>query len=134
MSKKFRNYFIGELVVIFAVVAVFKIVSERLQAGAVAGTLFVALGVWIVSAGVRDRGFRKTPTFIMALVHLFGSALPLMITRFMNSAAVFDDIRVLGMPGPVFHQVSTGIYLLLMASTVFDWVRMARSRVTSPGS
>ncbi|MES2964926.1 MAG: hypothetical protein V4760_13630 [Bdellovibrionota bacterium] len=131
MSKKFRNYFIGELIVIGAVVLVFKLVSERLVAGAVAGTFFVALGIWIASSGWSDRGFRRTPTFIVALVHLFASALPLMITRFMNSASVFDDVRVLGLPGPVFHRVSTAVYLLLMAATVFDWVRSARSGVGS---
>ncbi len=123
MTRIFRNYLLGEILVIIAVPSIFRGIESRLIAGAVAGTIFVALGVWIVMRGLRDSSFRWTPTFIMGAIHLFGSALPLMITRLMNAAAGFEDVLVLGLPGPVFHQVSTGIFSLLMIATGVDCIR-----------
>jgi uncharacterized YccA/Bax inhibitor family protein len=127
MQRIYRNFFFVEIAVIIAVTAVFKAIPERIVAGAVAGTMFVLLGLVIVGWGLKLPAVRRTPTFFAGLIHLFGSALPLMVTRFLNSAAVFEDVRVLGLPGPVFHQVSTFIYLGLMAATVFDWVRAHRA-------
>lgn len=127
MGKTYRNLFLFEVAVIVAVVFVFRTIQERIVAGAVAGTLFVLLGLVIVGWGLKVPTARRTPTFIAGLVHLFGSALPLMVTRFLNSAAVFEDVRVLGMPGPVFHQVSSYVYLGLMIATVFDWVRSRKA-------
>lgn len=126
-AKDFRNLFVGEILVILLVVATFRSIEERIVAGAVAGTLFVVLGVWICGRALRSPRYRRTPTFVVGLIHLFGSALPLMVTRFANSAALFEDVRVLGLPGPVFHRVSSFIYLALLLATLVDWIRFARA-------
>ena len=110
---------------------IFISIESRLIAGLVAGAIFVSLGVFIVAVGAQVRAFRKTPTFWAGVLHLFGSALPLLITRMMGLSKNFEDVRVLGISGPVFHQVSTGIFAVLLIATAFDLVRSWRRRVNS---
>jgi hypothetical protein len=96
--------------------------------------MFVSFGVFIVVIGAQVKAFRRTPTFWAGCLHLFGSALPLIVTRMMNFSKGFEDVRVLGLPGPVFHQVSTGIFGILMIATFFDLVRSWRRGRTSISS
>lgn len=126
MSKRFGFYFLIEVLVIFMVGAAFSLIENKLHAGAIAGTLFVLLGLAVVAPAVREPDYRKRPTFFAGLLHLFGSALPLLISRFAQADLRFEDVRVLGLSGPQFHQVSNVIYMILMAATAFDWFR-ARS-------
>ncbi|HVK60275.1 MAG TPA: hypothetical protein VM432_01945, partial [Bdellovibrionales bacterium] len=69
---------------------------------------------------------RKSPTFYASLAHLFLTSLPLTITRFANYSLDFGDVRILGLPGPVFHGLSSAVYLVLILSTIFDLVRSYR--------
>lgn len=126
----FQKTLIFELTVIAAVATIFRLITERLIAGALAGTLFVALGLWIVISGVRSKTLRRSATFIMGCVHLFAIALPMVITRFMNAALAFADVRILGLPGPVFHQLSTGVYALMIVATVGDAIFWRRREIT----
>jgi len=130
MKKFYAWLLFVELLVVAAAPVIFTTIQSRLIAGMMAGAIFVALGIFIVMIGVQNRAFRKTPTFWMGALHLFGSALPLLITRLMNFSAGFEDVRVFGLPGPVFHQVSTGIFALLMLATVFDLVRAWRAKAS----
>lgn len=130
MSRWFRNLFLLEIAVICAVVAIFKIVSTRLYAGAMAGTLFVALGVWIVFSGFREKQILKSASFVLGAIHLFAVALPMMIIRFLNSSSAFGDVKILGLSGPAFHQLSTVVYLLLIVATLIDWYRFHRSELS----
>ena len=127
MKRYFGFLLFFELVVIGLVVGAFKLIPERLVAGAVAGTIFVLLGLFIVRSGWKDRT-KRTASFWMGCVHLFGSSLPLMITRLLNSSGSFEQVDVLGLPGPVFHRVSTTIYLVMMAATVWDLVRAGKAQ------
>jgi hypothetical protein len=126
MKNLYRGFLIAEILVIFAVSVIFKLVPDKLVAGAVAGTIFVLIGIWIVTSGFRNSFVRKSPTFVLGCVHLFVVALPMMITRLMNYAAKFEDVRILGMPGPMFHHLSTVVYFLMMIATAFDWWRAWR--------
>ena len=123
MSRVFLRLLITEILVIPIVTIFFKIVENRMLAGAMAGGVFVALGLFIFFEGMRSRFVRRSATFALGCIHLFVISLPLMITRLANSALAFDQVLVLGLPGPLFHQISTGIYFVLMAATVFDMVR-----------
>lgn len=126
MSRWFRNLLILEFAVIGVVAAIFKIVTARLYAGAMAGTLFVALGVWIVFWGLRIQAVRRSASFVVGAIHLFLVALPMMIVRFLNVSAEFADVKIFGLSGPAFHRLSSVVYLLLIAATLFDWYRFRR--------
>ena len=128
MTKFYGWLLVVEFLVAASAPIIFKSIESRLIAGMVAGGVFVAIGVFIVMIGVQNRLFRRTPTFWAACLHLFGSALPLLITRAINFSRGFDDVLVLGLPGPVFHQLSTGIFLVLMVATAFDLIRAWRRK------
>jgi hypothetical protein len=123
LRSPFAQYFVAELIVIVSVIQIFIRVSNRAIAGLIAGSLFVALGVWIAYFGFIDPRMRKSASFWLALVHLGGSALPLLGTRLRNLNTPFEVLDVLGLPGPVFHQVSSTIYLMLIVATAADWWR-----------
>lgn len=123
MSRIFLRSLLAEVVVIFMVIAVFRLIESRLIAGAVAGTVFIALGVFVLTPGLRNREYRRSKTFVAGCLHLFLSALPLFVTRLLNAATDFQNVSVLGMPGPIFHRVSTGIYVLLLIATILDWIQ-----------
>lgn len=121
-----------ELVVVAIVPIIFVNIESRLVAGMIAGTIFIALGLFVFVKGLRERAFRKTFSFAAGCLHLFLSAFPLFITRLMNYSKGFEDVRVMGLPGPVFHQVSTAIFSLLLLATVIDlvltWRRLRAGR------
>lgn len=123
MRRNFIYFLAAELIVIGLVLLIFRFIEPRILAGATAGSVFVALGLYIFVSGVRNVEVRRSLTFVVGSIHLFVVALPLMITRFLNSSLVFEDVRVLGLPGPVFHQVSSYVYLALIVATVIDIIR-----------
>lgn len=126
MSRIFLRNLMAEVAVIFLVTGVFRLIENRLVAGAIAGSIFILLGLIVLAPGYRDRSYRRTKTFVAGCAHLFLSALPLFITRMFNATSSFENVSVLGMPGPLFHRVSTGIYLLLLIATLLDWVQSRR--------
>jgi hypothetical protein len=128
MTKFYGWLLVVEFLVVAAAPVIFTTIESRLLAGMLAGAIFVALGIFIVMIGVQNRVFRRTPTFWAGCLHLFGSALPLLITRLMNVSKGFEDVRVLGLPGPVFHRISTGVFAVLMIATAFDLIRSWRTK------
>jgi len=122
-SRLFLRFFVVEVLVIAVAVMSFRFIPERIFAGVVAGSAFTALGTWIFWSGARLSRLRRTPTYWFGCLHLFVVALPMMITRFLNHSAEFKDVLILGLPGPVFHQLSTGVYFALLAATAFDFAR-----------
>lgn len=131
MEKHYRNLLIFELIVIVLVTLIFRLIESRLAAGRVAGAVFLSLGFYVVLTGLRmPRGRWRSASFLTGLIFFFGVALPLVVSRFIQSETSFEQVRVLGLPGPVFHRVSTAIYLVLMAATVWDWFRAGRRERT----
>lgn len=122
MWKKYLGFLLSELLVVAAVVTTFSIVEQKVVGGLVGGTLFVAQGFWILIAGIRTKSIRRSFTFYLVIVHLGLCALPLMLTRLWNLRVSFDLIEVFGLPGPVFHRISTTVYLCLILGTLFDLV------------
>lgn len=127
MKRYFAGLLVLELIVIAIVTTIFRLIADRAVAGVIAGTVFVLLGLFIVRGGWRDRA-KRTASYWMGCVHLFGSALPLMITRLLNWSTGFEHVNVLGLPGPVFHRVSTTIYMIMLIATVWDLVRASRAQ------
>lgn len=127
MKRLFLRCLIFEVLVVMAVVAVFRLIEVRLMAGAVAGLIFLALGLYIFVMGFKEPQFRRSKTFAAGCAHLFLSAIPLFLTRFLNYGLEFENVNILGLPGPLFHRVSTGIYIVLLVATLFDLVMALRS-------
>lgn len=127
MRRYFGFLLVVEILVIGIVTAIFMSVPDRMTAGAIAGTVFVLLGFYIVRGGWKERE-KRTASYYAGCLHLFVGSLPLMITRFLNSAAGFEQVNVLGLPGPIFHRVSTTIYTILLVATVWDFLRASKAQ------
>jgi hypothetical protein len=123
MRKVLLILLVLEIAVMIAVVFVFRTIENRFHAGLVAGSLFILLGMAIVGRGWNSPEFRRVPTFAVGCLHLFGVALPMIIIRVLNADSDFREIPVWGLPGPVFHKLSEGVYLLLLLVTAFDAYR-----------
>ena len=131
MFKRLLWLFIAEIFVVIAVGFVFRLVEPRIVAAFIAGSLFVSLGFSIVILGLWNRSFLKRPTFIVGCMHLFAIALPLLVTRALTTHLEFSEVRVLGLPGPVFHQLSTWVYLALMIATIIDLFHYRKNKKAS---
>lgn len=130
MSRIFAKCLVMEITVVVLVTITFRAIENRLVAGAIAGGMFIALGVFIVGFAVKWRAFLRTATFWLGCMHLFLVALPMVVIRLLNAEGQFSQDRIWGLSGPLFHRVSTGLYLTLMISTAFDWWRVKnRERV-----
>ena len=123
MARIHALLFLAEAIVVGLVIAIFRIIENRIVAGAVAGSVFVLLGALIVGLVWSKGGRWKALSLYAGSVHLFWVALPLLITRMMNTSMPFDSMYVWGLPGPVFHKISNYVYLVMMATTAVDWVR-----------
>lgn len=124
MGKILSFVFGFEIAAMIVAFASFKMIADRGVASIIAGSMFVALGVTIVALGLRDRGFRKTFTFWLGLIHLFVISLPMMGTRIATMGADFHSVLILGViPGPTFHRMSEMFYVVLVIGTVIDRVR-----------
>ena len=118
--RKFRWLMGAELGSVVGVTLLFRLVEPKVVAALWAGALFVALGATIVLIGTRSREFRRTWTFRAGVLHLFATAIPLFITRLFTYGTEFRAVTIFGISGPVFHRLSEGVYLLLIAGTGFD--------------
>ncbi len=121
--KDFLIFLALEAVAIVWAGAVFSVLSSRLMAGALAGSYFLGFGSYILYQLMKRGRPYFWATFYPALVHVFVITLPMMITRFLNWDQVFEEVRILGLEGPVFHQLSTWVFSTLMLATAVDALR-----------
>ena len=102
------------------VIAIFKNIEEREKAGLIAGVYFVLSGSWIFIRNLKWYEFKKSPVFWLSAVHLFFISVPLLTTRVLTLGTSFEEISVLGIPGPQFHKVSERILLALTVATIYE--------------
>ena len=107
--------------------AAFTILESKLIAGALAGGYFVVSGIVMLGMAVHWPEKWKSVTWYVLFVHVFLISLPMLMSRFAQMALSFDEVRVFGIPGPVFHQISTGVFSVLIVGTIVDWLRTWRT-------
>jgi hypothetical protein len=124
MKRKDFFIFLGlEAIAIVWAGAVFALLSSRLIAGALASSYFLGFGSFILWRLWRGGRAVQWLTLYPALVHVFVITLPMMITRFLNWDQPFEQVRILGLEGPVFHSLSTWVFTALMIATAIDAFR-----------
>lgn len=101
----------------------FAVIESRLVAGMAAGSYFVFVGVYLLFKIWRWPNRWKVLTIYPALVHTFVISLPMMIVRLSSWALAFEDVRIWGLPGPVFHKLSTVVFTVLIVATLVDLAR-----------
>lgn len=106
--------------------ASFAVFENRRVAGAVAGGYFVLSGLIMVWRGSRWTDKWMSAAWYPLLVHVFLISIPMIAMRFWQVAQDFEEVRIWGLPGPVFHRLSTSIFLVLVAGTIIDLIRIWR--------
>ena len=121
MNNFYLKSLIAEIVTIILVTLTFINISNHLIAGRIAGTFFLLLGLFVCSKGFTTKEYRKTYSFIVGCLHLLLSLI-MIITRILHPKGSFADVNILGfIPGPVYHQISSAIYGMLIVATCLDW-------------
>jgi hypothetical protein len=107
---------------------VFSLVPAKLLAGALAGSYFLGFGFYMLIKMHTWEGKNTSPTWYLLFVHIFAISIPMLISRFAQAALGFDDVKILGIPGPIFHKISSGVFVALVAATVIDLIRSVRAK------
>lgn len=125
---RFFSYFLLQLLVIIAVMALFHFNSDKKTASVQAGFLFVLLPIVLISVEVLGFGYRGKLWLFGMIQFWFLFALPILTLRLMNWDADFSSLSYMGIPGPVLHQWSSKSYLLMMAITLIEAWRLHKSK------
>lgn len=109
---------------------VFRLGLDPRIAGLIAGSAFIGIGLYGVSAGWMNRSL-EVPGYavlFMALVHLLAVAIPMLGFRILHWDEPFSKVAVWGLSGPDFHQLSTRLYGVWMIFTALAaWRARKRS-------
>ena len=112
-----------DAVVIAAVVFIFKLNSDVKLASVQAGVLFVLLPLILGGLEWKKAAFQRK-SFYLGLLQFWGFfALPILGLRLLNWDAAFSDLSILGVPGTTLHQFANQSYMLMMALTLWNFIR-----------
>jgi hypothetical protein len=124
--RDLKTFLIIQLIAIAIAGLSFKLIDSRLLAGAVAGFYFVTSGLFMVLRAWRWGDKWASAMWYPLLIHVFVISIPMVIARFLQARLGFEEVRIWGLPGPVFHRLSSSVFMLLLLATVFDWIRVYR--------
>ncbi len=115
---------------------IFQVGLEPRVAGLIAGSGFVAVGIYglIVSWSERRNRPFALASAGLALIHLLGVALPMLGFRLQNWDQPFSKVEVWGLKGPEFHQISTRLYGIWLALVLVAWLIEGKRKKDPNGS
>ncbi len=116
-ARDLRIFLFTEVLTVPVVILIFKFIEPKSHAGIVAGLFFVLIGALLVLRNFSWVNYKKSPVFWLSCVHLFLIALPMLVFRFMNLDIPFEEVRILGLEGPVLHKISENVFMCLIVST-----------------
>ena len=103
---------------------IFQVGLEPRVAGLIAGSGFIAVGIYgvLMALGETTRRHFSWAVLGMALVHLLGVALPMIGFRLLHWDEPFSKVAVWCLSGPEFHQLSTRLYGFWFLLVLVAWV------------
>jgi hypothetical protein len=122
-QKRFLAYLAGQAVVIIAVVFIFKLNRDVKLASVQAGALFVLLPLALGIFEFKKAGFSRVSFYIGLLQFWVLFALPILGLRLMNWDVPFNELSFLGVPGMTLHQYANHSYMVMMAMTLWNYLR-----------
>ncbi len=133
MKKRDLILFFGlEIFAIVLAVAAFSMLDNKILAGGLAGGYFLLSGIFMLARANQWPRKWMSLTWYVLLVNVFVITLPMLVSRFLHTDLAFEDVRILGVPAPVFHKISSVVFSVLMVSTVIDWLRVAWATRVQP--
>lgn len=102
---------------------IFMVGLEPRIAGLIAGTAFIAVGIYGVLRSWPERRNRHMSLAVlgMSLIHLLVVALPMMGFRVLNWNEPFSAVAVWGLSGPEFHVIATRLYGVWILLVMLTW-------------
>lgn len=120
------SFLVLELLAVAIAGLSFAMIESRLIAGFTAGSYFLGSGLYMIFRIVQTGSLWKMLMTYPLFVHVFAISLPMMVTRALSADQAFESVLILGMPGPVFHKLSTTVFSVLMLATAIDLIRVWR--------
>lgn len=131
MKKDLQIFLALQLAAFILAMGSFRLIENRWQAALIAGSGFVLLGLWMVLKSLRWPDRFRYFTFYAARIHLFLFSLPMFLARLRFRNVDFAQIHLLGIPGPMIHRAAEVFYLVIVISTLIDWMRVRKSGLES---
>lgn len=100
-----------------------------LTAGMIAGAYFVNSGVFMLYRIVKWPERFRSFTLYPMLVHVFLVSIPMVVERARHMDRAFVDVKIWGIPGPVFHNISSIVFGIVVFATIADLTRARRALV-----
>lgn len=122
----YRTQIIILSVWILVVMLLFRLMPDRQVAATLAGIGFVLWPVLFLVSEYLRRPALNTSHIIVLGVFLLFCALPILLLRVLNWGVPFDQLSFMGIPGPVIHKASNYIYILMLVSAIYHYVRTRR--------
>ncbi len=119
-ARKFMLYFFLEILVTITVIALFRSIDDRRLAGLWAGGLFLGFGILFLWDLWRHGRAWRTLSFWLVMAHLGFTTIPMLVVRLWNWENGFHQVRVWGIPGPLFHVTAERVFAGLMMATLLD--------------
>lgn len=135
MNRRDLVVFIGlEILAIVWAGTVFSLVADRFYAGMAAGVYFISSAAYMAWRGLQWKDKWRSLTWYPLLAHLFGISIPMVFTRLLHAREPFETIRIWGLSGPEFHNLSGKVFTVLILGTVLDLARVELRRRKSDSS
>lgn len=122
-QKRFLAYLAVQALVIVTVVFIFKLNSDVKIASVQAGTLFVLLPLVLGIFEYKKSAASRVSFFVGLAQFWFLFALPILGLRLFNWETPFNDLSFLGVPGATLHQFANHSFMLMMALTLWNYIR-----------
>lgn len=130
MSGKTLNLFLAlQVFAIIWAMLVFNVFESRLLAGALAGSYFVLSGLLMTALAMKWSDKWRSLCWYPLVTHVFLISIPMVIARFWQWSQGFEQVQIWGLPGPLFHRLSSIVFALLLIATFADRLRFMRGKV-----
>lgn len=129
--NKFTIVLIGQLLLVFVVMGVFRAIADRQIAATIAGLLFVASPCLWLSLLWREVSLKHWWFYLGFLQFWLLFALPIFLLRVLNWGTEFENLSILGFSGPFLHQWSSKSYMFMVLTT-FLMSRVQRKKHKKP--
>lgn len=114
-----------QLATVPLVLLIFKFITPIKLAALFAGAVFIFFGLFGFIKTRRHQPLGQNYLAWLFAVHIFIISLPMIVVRVLNWSAEFSSLTIWWLPAPLFHSLSSGLYLFIFCFAAFRYWRSA---------